>query len=254
KDQCSVLNTLHRIHNSAILNPLIYGSLALTAILYGKIFWIAKKKQTQILAQIQAVDHAKAVAYKRSFKILKTVVIILGLFILSWIPLLFVRMVLTRTNLDANAIILLTNITFKILLIKSIFNPMIFCEKDRQLRMAALKLLGLQQENVEMLFTSNATSSERDPRLAHVNEAFTGAVDTGREHRDTEASTSKIGDVGIGNVFNSTDMPQVPGYIRENSGVSTDTSTVDFKMKDVTHPNSLPVNTQETFDINLAHI
>ncbi|CAH1795372.1 unnamed protein product [Owenia fusiformis] len=249
RDRCSVLNTLHRISNSAILNPLIYGSLSLTTILYGKIFWIAKIKQSQILAQIQAVDHARAVAYKRSFKILKTVVIILGLFILSWIPLLFVRVVLPRTNLDANAIILLTKITFNILLIKSIFNPVIFCEKDRQLRKAVLKLLGLNRDNVEIPFTAYPTRSKRDSHLGLVNKAFTGARGTMREQSDPE--------VEIGNVSNSNNiMPKAPGFINENSEDHTNTNTIDITMKDTKHPNSLPVETQGTpcIDINLGHI
>ncbi|CAH1784678.1 unnamed protein product [Owenia fusiformis] len=142
--QCSVQNTLLNVYNSAVLNPIVYASMVLTAGLYGKIFWVAKMKRSQILAQIQAVNHTKAVAYKRIFKILKNVVTILGLFILSWIPLLFVRIVLTRTSLDSGTIFVLMSITYKILLVKSVVNPIIFCKKDRRLRMAVSKLLRLR--------------------------------------------------------------------------------------------------------------
>ncbi|CAH1795959.1 unnamed protein product [Owenia fusiformis] len=226
--QCSVQNTLHKLHNSVILNPLIYACLALTAVLYGKIFWVAKSKRAQIVAQIQAVDHAKAVAYKRDFKILKTVVIILGLFIISWIPLLFVRMVLTRTNLDSATMIILTNITFKIVLVKSAINPMIFCEKDRRLRMAVLKLLRLHRQDDHDIFTS-----ERSTNKSCESNATKGTNGLDISELSNRDNTERHG---------------------ENSG--TCSRTLDQTEKKMTHTNiTTPAEEkQETSDLNSRHI
>ncbi|CAH1801466.1 unnamed protein product, partial [Owenia fusiformis] len=98
--------------------------------LHVKILWVAHKHRRGILSQLEAVDHSKAVAYKKGFKTLKSTITLFGFFVGMWCAFIALRGMGTIIfGSNAPVLKIWQELISKPLLIVFLLNPIVFAAK-----------------------------------------------------------------------------------------------------------------------------
>ncbi|CAH1801968.1 unnamed protein product, partial [Owenia fusiformis] len=125
-----------------IINIVIVLCTSIGSIIHIKILWIAYKHRATILSQLEAVDHSKAVAYKKGFRVLKSTITLFGFFVGMWGLYLILRALGDKVFGSNVSVLKIWHESInKLVLIISLLNPVMFAFRQPSLRKAMLKCL-----------------------------------------------------------------------------------------------------------------
>ena len=143
--------------------------------LYGRVFYLARDHAQRIKLCTEHSHNATSHPSKgRISKATMTLFLVLGIFILSWLPFYTIfgayEILRLRGTLDPRPqkiLIYLRMVTSIIGLANSMWNPMIYAGKNRDFRMAFKKLLGAKSNNSHELLHLNRTSVVSNPAVIY---------------------------------------------------------------------------------------
>ena len=139
-NKCATMYLIpRRVYYGALITPVIIFVL-LTIIIYSRIFHIARKQQNQIRVQEMAVGHFTT----RETKLTKMMALILGIYILSFIPYVIVSIVRLKTASESESLEILWKTSLTLVVGNSMVNPVIYGWKNASFRKAYLHLLNLK--------------------------------------------------------------------------------------------------------------
>jgi glycerol uptake facilitator-like aquaporin len=168
--KCELENILPAPFAIALVLHFFICSMIMT-FLYGRVFCLARDHANRIKQCTEYGDEPNNHYHKgRISKATMTLFLVLGIFILSWLPFytIFGAYEILRLRGDVNPdhekiLIYLRMVTSIIGLANSMWNPMIYAGKNKDFRMAFKKLLGSKSNNSHELLHLKRTSVVSNP-------------------------------------------------------------------------------------------
>lgn len=151
----TAMYSVNNLFNSFFRNFIMVGSISILIFCQIAVYLEARKQVRKIKAQQISVE-AKEMFLKDK-KALHTTTIVIGIVLLSYVPLITFRLVLKPLLSSPAMKFVLESGVRSLLLCNSVCNPLIYCARNREFRRAFERLL-LRQSQVQSLGTSSSRS------------------------------------------------------------------------------------------------